>query len=730
MVCLPFLIFLFENDSNFDFSFPKSKIRGQKEKRSHHKNNKKMRIYLLILSIFYLIYLVRFTRAGNWDDGRINILGGGMDILQLTQMESIFVLNSEHESDPNLPIRTKTLPKGVVMIDSFTDTFHLFAEVISKNVNIKDSRDIKIDGEAKFYAVKGSFSVESKTVKQFISKMNHAVTRVSSFITLANYNLQTSGLNVSDGFYQRINLINDLLIKNTTISRAYATFLADEILNIYGTHLVIGIKTGGIISKVDAVDINSFESDVDQTLSASASASFGSYFKVNGQITTEHSDSQKYSQSVTDIYIQTIGGDSWKMNSTFDNWVGSLVVNPAVTGIKLVYILTVIREQYFPNITFDQLINVRNWINTRVDVYLKNNYYLGCDDPTASNYVSYANVFDESLCNYQYTFHFGGMFTMSNNPSYVVNNILTETTSCPSGFEAKPLLSLSFPSNPNYFCLWYWKYCYIIYTPIQTTTYVCMSAQNQTNGMYFGGIYTNNIPNDITQDKTCPNKYIAWPIYHSADQSVVSYVCMAPYDIGKIVSLPFGGIFSNQYPNYLVNGSNTCGGGFERHPVGPNPISELTYCIGLGSLDTKDKDIIPPGYGNDLNQMIEPFPIAHLPDGSILGIKVDPMSSKSYHDQVLDIAETVKDSSDEKNHQLESIQGHDVEHYLSTWLQAQRSQRKLGNNLEEESKSDNSLAITLGIFLPVVAVLVASIVIIVVYYRRQLRRSQREYIEI
>lgn len=169
-------------------------------------------------------------------------------------------------------------------------------------------------------------------------------------------------------------------------------------------------------------------------------------------------------------------------------------------------------------------------IKNRLDVYLKNNYYAGCADPTASNYVSYANVFDKNLCNYQTSFYFGGLYTESNHGSFQVPNILTQELSCPNGFEKKELLHLEFQgayhSSERCHHKWFKKHCHTEswYDSVTTDTYICVSKTNQTFGMYFGGIYTDQVMNDITQDKTCPYKYISFPIYHNYAQTQITTV--------------------------------------------------------------------------------------------------------------------------------------------------------------------------------------------------------------
>lgn len=69
-------------------------------------------------------------------------------------------------------------------------------------------------------------------------------------------------------------------------------------------------------------------------------------------MTIEHSNLNTYNRSVTDIYINTIGGEPWKMAAdySYDNWVDSLKIYPATVEVKLAYILDIIREQYFYNL--------------------------------------------------------------------------------------------------------------------------------------------------------------------------------------------------------------------------------------------------------------------------------------------------------------------------------------------------------------------------------------------
>jgi len=590
--------------------------------------------FLLLVSLWIFSSLSSCSTSYHWDDPRINILGKGWDILENEPRESFFVLVSEDRADPTTAIKTQTLANGVIMLNKPQGTLSSSAEVISYNVNIDNSVKVKVDGGASFWTVKGSFSVESQTVKQFVSKTNHKATRVYATVELASFDLQTTGMQLAPGLEYRLGKIHTLLEKKTNVSLAYAIEMVDEVLNLYGTHFVISETVGGILSKIDAVDITSYQNNVDQTLSASASASFFDYFHIDGQITTENSNVETYDKSVSDVLVTYYGGSPWKSaNSTYDTWAESLAVNPATTGVKVSYILDIIRDQYLPNISFDSLTRMRSLFSDRLYVYLQNNYYRGCNDPTASNYVSYANVFDKNLCNYQHTFHLGGIYTVSNVASFNTANILTEGFSCPEGYEVYPLLYQWFTIDNSHFCDGRVN-CYNSYINVETKTYVCLSNENRTDGMYFGGVYTESLANDITNAKSCPDKYIAFPIYHNGVRTLYTGICMAPYDVGSIVALPFGGIFSSQYPNYMIGDKPVCGDGFERHSVGPRPIAEISYCIGLGSLESETRALIPPGYGKSDIQMRELYSLYQFDNGTMVGLEVDPWAEMSYDQQI------------------------------------------------------------------------------------------------
>lgn len=695
---------------------------------------------LLLLSLLSLVKGMTNSSNYEWDESRVNTLGSGWDILVNEGKESIFVLKSIEHSDPSKQISTSKLPRGVAMKMYPRNIYHYYAEVIDQNKNIKDVRKISTNAGGKYLGIGGSFNVESQVVKQFISKQNHKVTRVSSHVILYSFDLETWELDIASGFYDRIMEILNALNKNTPVSKSYAIYLTDEILNIFGTHVVTHQKLGGILSKIDAVDISGYQNSVEQTLSASASASFMGYFKTGASIQTEHSDTETYKQSTTDTHVSTFGGAPWKSTDTQDTWAQSLEYKPATIGVELTYLPDLIRSQYFKTLKPEELMLVRYILESRINTYLGNNYYKGCADPKSSNYVQYSNVFDKNLCNYVKSFNFGGFYTNSNYPDFQIANVLTQRRSCPAGYQVKPFLHLSFQGVQHSYRVchhhMFHKKCHneYYYDQITTDTYICVSQENRTNGIYFGGVYTDTVTNDITQGTTCPEKYIPFPIYQNLNKITNTiYICLAPYDSGAIVSVPFGGLFSSQRPNYLSQDQPICPDGFERHPVGSNPIAEVTYCIGIGSLNQETKNIIPPGYGNSLTDLLDLYPIHNYENGSYVGISVKPSDSKPYYDQVSDLSlevipiETISKKKQEIKQKC----------YLEEWMQDQniyqealqlkylehKSLNVYLNTTNSSSSSSSELKtwmIILIVLIPILILILCVIIFIIVarYYKR------------
>lgn len=705
----------------------------------------------LLLLIVSLIINHSSEEKHEWVDANVNSLGVGYDALSSNLRQSVLELYSIIPRDQKLPIIVKDLPQGIIAIATPTDKFRLDSKIVSHNENIKDSKSISVDGKAKFWKIAGSFSYESKYTKQQITNTQNNVAIVTASVSLYKMFTQASSMNISKGFNYQVRLIDSLLQKNTNQTFQYAKAAVDELILYFGTHVIYEIELGGSIRKMDTLDTSKFTTNVEQSMSASASASFASYFSINGKITTAHTDMNSYSQALISTDILTNGGAPWKENSTFDTWTDSLEVNPAIISASATYIRDFVSNLYFSNITYDRLNRIRALIDERMEVYLDNNYYLGCNDPASTEYVWYSNAFDPSLCKYDFTFHFGGLFTTSSDPNFVVPNTLTETTSCPEGYDTNLLFSQTISIFKSRYCASMWEqewdgwivydynYCVYQYYQIETDTYSCTSQKNQTVGMFFGGATGLGYINDLTGSISCPSKYTGFPIYFSADKSAVVWICMAPYDIGHVAVIPFGGIFSSEMPNFLNNKIFGCAGGFERHTVGGGTVPIISFCIKLGSLNYEDKDIIPPGYGNSGTYQDDIFELISFPNGSKIGIKLNPLSPDSYKVQMLNMANKIAtvglNNTDFISTHLQN-EASPIYHIVN-WVKLNIPTHLNPFNKNQPQQSPLTVAdkVGLGLGIPIGTIVIATIIVIGIIYHNKIKEKFRrlkrtEYIPI
>ena len=75
----------------------------------------------------------------------------------------------------------------------------------------------------------------------------------------------------------------------------------------------------------------------------------------------------------------------------------------------------------------------------------------------------------------------------------------------------------------------------------------------QNSGYLFGGVYTDGTVNPVTNDKSCPDHYIALKF----GTTTKMYVCISDdNELGFRYSVPFGGFFSCQAGNPLTLRNN------------------------------------------------------------------------------------------------------------------------------------------------------------------------------
>nr|KAG5697488.1 hypothetical protein BaRGS_029379 [Batillaria attramentaria] len=143
--------------------------------------------------------------------------------------------------------------------------------------------------------------------------------------------------------------------------------------------------------------------------------------------------------------------------------------------------------------------------------------------------------------------------------SLVQTNPLTGDTSCPPSYRAVPLHQGTARNSRtehqcHSFLSWKWHCHDVVYQSTASySIYWCVADQPvpQDSGYLFGGLYTTQVANPVTQRQSCPPSYLALAVGSGLR------VCVSDdFVAGADSSVPFGGFFSCTSGNPLAAGVN------------------------------------------------------------------------------------------------------------------------------------------------------------------------------
>ncbi|KAL3843213.1 hypothetical protein ACJMK2_021158 [Sinanodonta woodiana] len=512
------------------------------------------------------------------------------------------------------------IPDGVTIIPVKSSEVETFAELfvhwndytstLSKSINVDAGLQLLNVG------ISGHFSDEFESVKEKQCMEKAATIRVQ-----ARYNRYTAHSEpdtpLHPAFRERLKQIAAHLQVNQT---AMARYESQLLIRDFGTHVIRSVDVGAALEQLDQVSSTfvSQSSSQKSAILASASASFFSVFSFSA------SYSQKTSQTMIDQYtssrvhskIHTFGGPVLSPNNYSVNaWSAGLDANLVAmdrSGDPIYYVITpaVLRE--IPESTVFQLYD---YIHDAVQLYYEHNTYRGCTDLDSPNFSFQANV-DDDTCKPPLTnFTFGGVYQTCSDWRFadlcgqrMQKNPLTGDYSCPPGYEAV-LLEDSGSKRECYRCWLFFTCCgeKSYYARYQAYWCVAEGQAHQQSGFLFGGVFTGNTLNPLTQAKSCPPQF--YPLHILMDLTI----CVSDdYELGYRYSIPFAGFYSCQSGNPLAlnervskgiqaaNGMLTlarfmkqsgaaswpheCPKGYSQHLAVVDNGCEINYCVKMGAL--------------------------------------------------------------------------------------------------------------------------------------------------
>ena len=388
-----------------------------------------------------------------------------------------------------------------------------------------------------------------------------------------------------------------------------ATYAAQLLVLRYGTHYTSRFRIGGRI--VDENFMKSQELYASETIrkssQASAKASFILKLSLSASYQTDKSlttnETNQFQQRITQNRITSEGGQPFLLNMSIQNWQLTVEDNPIILQRMIENITAAIDPKQIPEIEEHYVYKAIEEINKAIDTYVRMNLIRGCTKRDSSSFNWLANINDGSCTGSSLNIQFGGFirtcsiswsFGESSTPrtdlcnDMLLKNFHTNTEDCPLGF-TKQLLHTSsrsqrYERTHSYSCGFLWlSTCYRqiwVGTAYSTSSlYTCVRNGTGLTQYTFGGSYTANKINLVTNERSCPLRYQPVRIVNDID------MCVTQQIIDSLIIPKFGGLFSCQ----TASPNNTCPSGFSAYVMGVIEGSCILHvCLQLKTQDIRN----------------------------------------------------------------------------------------------------------------------------------------------
>jgi hypothetical protein len=517
------------------------------------------------------------------------------------------VVNFNYSKCKTTEDRRYLIPDGIVTIPIKTSRMNVFSKLFDHWSEYESDTALSINTAAsaniKGVKIAASLSTEYEHIKKHQLEDKSFTTKVQArFVRYTAKVLPDIQLDLS--FRNRLLKIANHIQQNRQLSTKYESEL---LVRDFGTHVLTRVDAGASVVKVDQVDSSLLQdTKTDRVqIGFAASVSLPGIASVDRKINFSYSKTaiEKYMKNIKNSDIRVYGGPPLDPeNFTLSQWtthIGNDLVAVDRNGFPLDYVITTTALPELSESLVEEIVqNVRSAISS----YFLHNTYPGCTDPDSPNFSKISNL-DDGTCKAPFTnLSFGGVFQecifqggLINNENLcdklATKNPQTQSYTCPDGYE-KVLLyeGTAHKAQHQHQCHKCWvffKCCHdkSYYGSAKYTSYWCRANPNspvhENSGFLFGGLYSDRTSNFVTQSKSCPQYFRAMIIASNIR------ICISDdYELGAKSAVPFGGFYSCQHGNPLVNGTYTksCPEGFSNHLASIDHNCEIQYCIRTGQL--------------------------------------------------------------------------------------------------------------------------------------------------
>ncbi|XP_036620723.1 macrophage-expressed gene 1 protein [Trichosurus vulpecula] len=534
--------------------------------------------------------------------------GGGWDNLRNVDMGRVLLL--QYNNCQTTEDGQYIIPDEVLTIPRKQSNLEMNSEIIESWMNYQSTTSSSINTEVSLFSMaNGKFSIEFQKMKTHQVKEQAVTTRVQ--VRNLVYTAKVNPISLlSKEFKKELMAISDRLENNQT---RMANFMAELLVLSYGTHVVTSVDAGAILVQEDQIRA-SFLDDSQTTrssITASAAVAFHNIinFKIEDNHTSQDGFHKHYLSNRTNSRVVSIGGVSFYPGITLEVWqkgITNHLVAIDRSGLPLYFF---INSDTLPDLPAPLVKKLSKTVEAAVKRYYTFNTYPGCTNRDSPNFNFQANTDDGSCEGKMTNFTFGGVYqectqisgmeAMLLCPELEQKNPLTGGFSCPESYS--PVLLHSHFREEGYnllechrkCSLWVFckKECEDVFrvAKAEFRAFWCVANGQvpENSGFLFGGLFSGRTINPVTNAQSCPAGYLPLRLLDGL------HVCTSQdYELGYRFSVPFGGFFSCDMGNPLVNLSHPrnqggpylkkCPPGFSQHLALISDGCQVSYCVKAG----------------------------------------------------------------------------------------------------------------------------------------------------
>ncbi|KAM5247298.1 macrophage-expressed gene 1 protein-like [Ctenodactylus gundi] len=533
--------------------------------------------------------------------------GGGWD--NLRNLDMARVLDLTYTDCKTTEDGQYIIPSDVFVIPRKQSNLEMNSEILDSWKNYQSSTSFSINADISIYSmVNGKFSAEFQRIKTLQVK-DQAITTRTQVRNLV-YTVKINPISeLSREFKKHLLDISDRLENNQT---RMATYLAELLVLNFGTHVITSVDAGAALIQEDHVRASFLEDS--QSSKSSVTASAGVVFStiVNTKFeeiyTSQNALTKGYLANRTNSRVQSVGGVPFYPGITLQVWqqgINNHLVAVDRAGLPLHFF---IKPDTLPELPGPLVKKLSKTVEAAVRRYYAFNTHPGCTDASSPNFDFQANTDDGSCRGRMTNFTFGGVYQECDRisggeadlcQSLEQRNPLTGDFSCPSGYSPVRLLSQIHEEGYNHLecrrkCTLF-VFCKTVCEDVfrvakaEFRAFWCVAGAQlpDNSGLLFGGLFSSNSLNPMTNAQSCPAGYLPLSLFETLK------VCVSQdYELGSRFSVPFGGFFSCTAGNPLVNTSlsrdlrapslKKCPGGFSQHLALISDGCQVSYCVKAG----------------------------------------------------------------------------------------------------------------------------------------------------